>query len=176
MLRYGNYELANPKWNEMLEILRTDELISGTAVSERFVSAEAARFCVGIWLEHYVFSVLKGFGFDKKRALMNAVVVDSKGNRNELDSAVIHRNTCYVIEDKTKNMKVKSGSTGNVADQVVYKLAQVTKNLGIRTKGILISTRQVRLVDKDRARAYGVEIVDWLPDLKSRLNRIMGLA
>lgn len=176
MLRYGNHELATPKWNEMLEMLHADELISGTTASERFVSAEAARFCAGIWLEHYVFSVLKGFGFDKKRTLMNAVVVDSKGNRNELDSVVIHRNTCYVIEDKTKNMKVKSGSMGNVADQTVYKLAQVTKNLGIRTKGILISARQVRPVDKYRAKAYGVEIIDWLPDLKSQLSRIMGLA
>ena len=175
MLRYGNHELATPKWNEMLEMLHADELISGTT-AEQFVSAEAARFCAGIWLEHYVFSVLKGFGFDKKRALMNAVVVDSKGNRNELDSVAIHHNTCYVIEDKTKNMKVKSGSTGNVADQTVYKLAQVTKNLGIRTKGILISARQVRSVDKDRARTYGVEIIDWLPDLKSHLKRILGLA
>lgn len=174
--QYGNHELDTPKWNEMLEMLHADELIAGATASERFISEDAARFCAGIWLEHYVFSILKGFSFDKKRALMNAVVVDSKGNRNELDSIVIHRNTCYVIEDKTKNMKVKNGSTGNVADQAVYKLSQVTKNLGLRAKGILVSARPVRPVDKDRARAYGVEIIDWLPNLKSQLNRILEMA
>lgn len=171
--RYDNYDSASPKWNELLEMLHADELIKGETASERFVSVEAARFCAGIWLEHYVFSMLKGFGFDKKHALMNAVVVDSRGNRNELDSIVIHRNTCYVIEDKTKNMKVKHASAGNVADQAVYKLSQVTKNLGLRTKGILVSARQVRPVDKDRARAYGVNVIDWLPDLKSHLSRIL---
>lgn len=176
IFQYGNYEQANPKWNEMLEMLHADELISGATASERFVSADAARFCAGIWLEHYVFSVLKSFGLDKKHALMNAVVVDSKGNRNELDSIFIHRNTCYVVEDKTKNMKVRGGSSENVADQAVYKLSQVTKNLGLRTTGILVSARQVRPVDKERARTYGVEIIDWLPVLKDRLCRIMALS
>ena len=172
--QYGKDELDKPKWGEMLDMLDADELIK--PASKRFSSVEAARFCAGIWLEHYVFSMLKGFGLDKKHALMNAVVVDSRRNRNELDSIVIHRNTCYVIEDKTKNMKVKTGSMGNVADQAVYKLSQVAKNLGLRTKGILVSARSVRPVDKERARAYGVEVIDWLPDLKVQLGRIMGLS
>ncbi len=172
---YGNYEMAIQKWNEMLETLHADELISGATASERFVSIDAARFCAGVWLEHYVFSVLKGFGLDKKHALMNAVIVDPKGNRNELDSIVIHRNTCYVIEDKTKNMKLKGELKGNVADHAVYKLAQVSKAMGLRTEGILVSARTVRPSDKERARAYGVEVIDWLPDLEARLKQILRL-
>lgn len=172
--KYGSCELANAKWNEMLDMLHADELISGTTAAERFVSIEAARFCAGIWLEHYVFSMLKGFRFDRKHALMNATIKDEKGNRNELDSIVIHRNTCYVIEDKTKNMKVHGDV--NVADQAVYKLAQLSRNMGLRAKGILVSARTVRPEDRDRARTYGVEIIDWLPDLEHRLKGIMGLA
>ena len=171
---YCDSELANVKWNDMLEMLHADELISGATTSERFVSIEAARFCAGIWLEHYVFSVLKGFKFDKRRALMNARIIDAKGNRNELDSIVVHRNTCYVIEDKTKNMKVHGDV--NVADQAVYKLAQLSRNMGLRAKGILVSARSVRREDRDRAQTYGVEIIDWLPNLGCRLKGIMGLA
>lgn len=170
---YGDHEMAIPKWNEMVEMLQADELISGSTASERFVSVEAARFCAGVWLEHYVFSALKGFGFDKKHSLMNAVIVDSKGNRNELDSIVIHKNTCYVIEDKTKNMKARGPS--NVADQAIYKLAQLSRNMGLRTQGVLVSARDVRLEDRERARAYGVEVIDWLPDLEPRLKQILRL-
>lgn len=172
--QYGNHELAIPRWNEMLDMLHADELISGATMHERFVSLEAARFCAGIWLEHFVFKKLKGFGFDRKRALMNARIVDEKDNRNEIDSIVVHGNTCYVIEDKTKNMKSRRDAA-NVADQAVYKLAQVSKSMGLRTKGILVSARNVRPEDKDRARAYGVEVIDWLPNLESDLKRIMGL-
>ena len=172
---YGARELANPKWNEMVEILHADELIHGETAAERFVSDAAAQCCAGIWLEHYVFSMLKKFKFDRKRALMNAKVIDAKKNRNEIDSIVIHGNTCYLIEDKTKNMDVKNGDRGNIADNAVYKLSQLTKSMGLRTKGILVSARAVRPVDKERARAYGVEIIDWLPDLEPRLKNILGL-
>ena len=173
---YGKVTASEPvKWNELKEILHADELVRGETANESFVSQAAARFCAGGWLEHYVFEKLKGLGLDRKRALMNAQIVDAGGNSNELDSIVVHRNTCFVIEDKTKNMIVKGGIHGNVADQAVYKLAQVTKRLGLRTKGILVSARLLRPEDKDRARAYDVEVIDWLPDVESQLRRIIGL-
>lgn len=170
----GDREMALARWNEMVEMLEADELIRMRISGMSFVSCEAARFCAGIWLEHHVFALLKRFGFDRKRALMNAKVVDAKGNENEFDSIVIHRNTCYVIEDKTKNMKVRGGAQGNVADAAIYKLAQLSKNLGLRAKGVLVSARPVRPVDKERAKAYGVEVIDWLPDLERELKRIIG--
>ena len=160
----------DPRWNEMIEILHGDELIcyEKTGVGEKFSSSEARSFCKGIWLEHYVFEILKSFGFDKKRAMMNVKIEDSKGNKNEFDAVVIHKNTCYVIEDKTRNMKREG-----VADSAVYKLSQLSSQMGIRVKGILVSALGVRSVDKDRARTYGVEVIDWLPDLKNRLSSIL---
>lgn len=173
---YGDVIVSErAKWNELTEILHADELVRSETANESFVSQEAARFCAGGWLEHYVFEKLRGLGLDRKRALMNAQIVDADGNPNELDSIVVHRNTCFVIEDKTKNMIVRGGIHGNVADQAVYKLAQVTKRLGLRTKGVLVSARLLRPEDKDRARAYDVEVVDWLPDVESQLRRIIGL-
>lgn len=159
-----------PGWKEMIEMLHGDELIcyKKTGGGEKFSSFEARRFCNGIWLEHYVFEILKSFGFDRKRAMMNVKIEDSKGNKNEFDAVFIHKNTCYVIEDKTRNMK-----RDGVADTAVYKLAQLSSKMGLRVKGILISALSVRSVDKERARAYGVEIIDWLPCLENEFKRIL---
>ena len=159
-----------PNWGEMCEMLHGDELVGyeKNGRNEKFYSLEARSFCKGIWLEHYVFEILKSFGFDKKRAMMNVKVEDSRGNMNEFDTVVIHKNTCYVIEDKTRNMKREG-----VADSAVYKLSQLSSLMGIRVKGILVSALGIRSVDKDRARTYGVEVIDWLPDLKNRLSHIL---
>lgn len=162
-------------WNDVVEALSCNELIQSRNGERFFASEKAARFCNGIWLEHYVFKVLKKMGLDKRQALLNVEIIDSKGNRNELDSVVLYHNTCYVIEDKTQNMAIRSCRDRNVADNAVYKLAQLTSRIGLRTKGILVSARAVRPVDRDRARAYNVEIIDRLSDVESELRRIIGM-
>ena len=165
--------LALPSWSEMDKLLHACELVEykGARLREAFVSSAARRFCNGIWLEHYVFQMLKSFGFSKSQALMNVKIRDAKGNENELDAVVLHKNTCYVIEDKTKNMR-----GANIADSAVYKLAQLTSKMGLKARGILVSALEVRTVDKDRAAAYNVEVLDWLPDLESNLKRIFGIS
>jgi hypothetical protein len=60
-----------------------------------------------------------------------------------------------------------------IADAAVYKLAQLSSKIGLRAKGILISALSVRSADKERARAYGVEIIDWLPSLENEFKRIL---
>jgi len=162
-----------PYWQEMVELLHADELVryrNGTR-NQVFASTEARRFCNGIWLEHYVFELLKSFGFDKKRAMMNVKIVNDEGVSNELDAIVLHANTCYVIEDKARNMKREA-----VADNAVYKLAQLSSQMGLRAKGILVSAFDVRQRDKDRAKAYHVDVFDSLPDLKSDLEKIFRLS
>ena len=59
--------LAYSGWCEMSDMLHADELIryKDGGAREVFCSAAARRFCNGIWLEHYVFNILKSFGFDK---------------------------------------------------------------------------------------------------------------
>ena len=64
---------------------------------------------------------------------------------------------------------------GNIADNAVYKLAQLSSKMGLRAKGVLVSAHDVRRSDKDRARAYNVEVFDWLPDLEGNLGRVFGL-
>jgi hypothetical protein len=152
-----------------MEMLHVDELVryKKNGRDEDFCSAEARRFCNGIWLEHYVFEKLKSMGFDKKHALMNVKISDARGNFNELDAVVLHNNICYVIEDKTRNMK-----RDGVADSAVYKLAQLSSKMGLKARGILVSALDVRSVDEERARAYNVDVIDWLPRIEEEFNRI----
>ena len=162
---------ALPNWSEMSQMLHADELVRNAGhLKEEFTTSSARRFCNGIWLEHYVFDELKKLGFDRRRAMMNVRIIDAKGNINELDAIVLHNNTCYVIEDKTRNMQ-----RANVADNAVYKLAQLSSKMGLKAKGILVSALGVRAADKDRARAYNVEVLDWLPEVESNLRRLFGL-
>jgi hypothetical protein len=158
-----------PEWSELMEMLHVDELVryKKNGRDEDFCSAEARRFCNGVWLEHYVFEKLKSMGFDKKHALMNVKISDARGNFNELDAVVLHNNICYVIEDKTRNMK-----RDGVADSAVYKLAQLSSKMGLKARGILVSALDVRSVDEERARAYNVDVIDWLPRIEEEFNRI----
>lgn len=170
--RYEERERNLDNWQELLELLHNDELIVGAYGKERFRTPAAARFCAGGWLEHLVFVTLKKLGFDKKHALMNVEIRDAKGNPNELDSIVLHRNNCFVIEDKTRNMKI--GKLNNAADNAIYKLAHLTRQMGLRAHGILVSARPVRKADRDRAMADNVSVIDYLPNLESELKRIIG--
>lgn len=168
-------EYKLPKWNDMQELLIEHGLVrTHNGVQKKFVSEAARRFCNGIWLEHYVFSSLKELGIKKDCALMNVRVhrVDGTGD-NEFDAVVLHRNTCYVIECKTRNMQTSKKSVYvDVADNAVYKVAELSRKLGLRAQGILVSAREVRKEDKDRARNYGVRVFSDLTKLRQDFERI----
>lgn len=171
-------EFKLPKWKDLDEMLSAHELVRTNRAGKReFVSAEARRFCNGIWLEHYVFTLLKEFGFDRKRALMNVKVGRENGGlspiENEFDAVVLHKNTCYVIECKTRNMNPsKKNGLVDVADAAVYKLAELSGSLGLRATGILVSAREVRKEDKDRAKYCNVRVFSDLTTLKQDFAKV----
>jgi len=169
-LPYASRHAANVPsvWRELRNVLLADGLIAGAP--DAFADEDARRFCNGIWIEHLVFCTLKRLGFDKDHALMNVFPVDKTGNENEIDAMALSKNTLYVFECKTRTM-----TAAGVADAAVYKLAQLAKSYGLRAKGVLVSARTLRKADLERARAYGVEVVDDLHDLESRLRAIMRL-
>ncbi len=173
-------EFRLPKWADLVEMLSAHELIrSNRNGKKEFVSPDARRFCNGIWLEHYVFTLLKEFGFNKKRALMNVKVRrESTGLssiENEFDAVVLHKNTCYIVECKTRNMKPsKKNAHVDIGDSAVYKLAELSSELGLRATGILVSAREVRKEDKDRAKYRNVKVFSDLTTLKEDFAKVFG--
>ncbi len=159
-------------WADLLEELKENKFITdGDEHHIKFVDAEARRFCNGIWLEHYVFEKIKKLGFSKDYAMMNASVLYGKETKNELDAVLVVRNTLVLIECKTRNMK-----RDGVADDAIYKLAELTRFLGgARIKSILISYQTLRDPDKKRAKLLNVDIIDNLDDIEGQLKQKLAL-
>lgn len=159
--------IGKGSWDELVTELYGNELIrQDNPRFIRFTGTAARTFCSGEWLEHYVFQTLKRLGFSRRETLMNAVISNPD---NELDAVALFHNTLYVIECKTKNMRREG-----VADDAIYKLAQVVRNGGLRAKGVLVSCRSVRSADKLRADAYGITVIDDLSRLEELLRVVMG--
>ncbi len=159
-------------WDDLLLELKGNGLItSGDERHIRFVDKEARRFCNGIWLEHHVFEKIKKLRFSKDYAMMNASVQYGNDTKNELDAVLVTRNMLVLIECKTKNMKREG-----VADDAVYKLADLSQHLGgLRVKSILVSCRPLRGEDRKRAKLLGVNVIDNLSILESELKRLLEL-
>ena len=168
--RFDTGDMIPIYWDDLMMELQGNGLLS-CGERSRFKNVAARDFCAGRWFEYETFKAVKSLGFNARNALMNVIVKDADGNRNEYDAVLSHRNTLYVIECKTRNME-----SPDVADNAVYKLAQL-KQLGggLRAKGLLVSYMPIRKTDRDRAHAYGVTVIDSMRDIDVRIKNVLGL-
>ena len=122
-----------------------------------FKSEISRFFCNGGWLEDYLFISLRSLRKELKiqDITTGLEVMLQKGSRNELDVVFIANNRFYIIECKTK--KYKGQDDG--ADDTIYKLDSLKDYAGIRTKAMLVSYRDIKLVHKNRADDYDINVV-----------------
>ena len=174
----------DPLWEkldrDLLLELEGNGLITSTESFE-FCNSEARAFCNGLWLEEMVFCLFKeNYGLKKDQCLANVKVdkldtkINDDSNNNELDVAVVSRNSLYVIECKTRNMRQNKNE--NVVSDAIYKLSYLQNTFGLRSNGIIISARPVRKRDKERAEAARITILDNLTELEQQLGRILKLS
>lgn len=142
-----------------------------------FFNVAARDFVKGGWLEWYVFDLLKKkFDFKKEQMQMNMEIesrspLSSNRTKNELDIVLFTKQTLYIIECKARNMKRReNGDT--IADAAMYKVAQLAKLQGLKSKGIVISPSKIRDEDKKRAVLYDVEVFDNLETLEADLTQL----
>ncbi len=176
-----------PLWKnlngDLLSELQGSGLITLIDDSCKFVNAEARAFCNGLWLEEMVFSLLKDkYGLTKHQCLANVKVnkLDLKQKlskkreeRNEIDIAVVSKNSLYVIECKTRNMRQNKNE--NVVSEAIYKLSYLQNTCGLRSRGIIVSARPVSKNDKERAEDVGIKIFDNLKTLAEDLKKKLQL-
>ncbi len=158
-----------PYWNNLMELLYYNNITrdQGRLV---FRSVEARTFANGGWLEHLVFNAVRET--DKKlKPLLNVTFKDGKGNRNELDVALLARNRLFIIECKTKRFNSNRDEMDGPAAETIYKLDALRKTGGLRTKGIVVSFRPIGPAHKRRAEESGIAVIDQgdLPRLKELL-------
>ncbi len=166
-----------PRWEELKDLLCAHQLTAYPDTVE-FLGENERLFCNGGWLEHFVFKSLKEtFGLSAEQIRMNVVItamVDGKPVHNEVDCLIFLRNSFYLLECKTSNLKrarVEGG--GVVADAAIYKIAQITRQYGLRAQGAIVSARSVRAEDKRRAQLFGIKIFDNLPTLQENMRKFL---
>lgn len=140
----------------------------------QFTSVQARDYVGGIWLEEYIFHVVKNI--DGVQDCAMGVQIDdwerTGTKRNELDIAIMFNNTLYIIECKTRNY-LTDKIDNNKKNEPVYILDSLKKLGGIGTKLAMISYRGVE--DFVSKRAKGADIVLWqkndLQGLVKHLNK-----
>jgi hypothetical protein len=147
-----------------------------------FGSPQAAAYLGGGWVEEYAALKLAGAHANVAGARANGAwvprlcieQVDGKGDRkvhNELDAVLLHDNRLLVVE-------CKSARVGEKTADWIYKLAQLTRQVGgMLATPLLLSARTLGEADKARADEYGVKVLhggelctlpEWLRDWMQR--------
>lgn len=120
-----------------------------------FSNEEARFFANGGWLEwhlHRELCALKAECGIQYMAL--GLQLQHGGGKNELDVAILARNSLYIVECKTRNFK-----QNDKASDAIFKLDSLSKLGGLRTKGILVSYRPLNDADKGRAAELGIKTI-----------------
>ncbi len=125
-----------------------------------FRSRGAMQFAQADWLEYYVFRILKDMGFKKETLLQNVIISSNNGEiRNEFDVVLLHKNSLYILECKNRNLRrVQDGVV--VADNAIYKVAELASRQGLRSTGVLVTPHAIRPEDRKRAEAFNVRVYD----------------
>ncbi len=133
-----------------------------------FGSAEAARYLGGGWVEDYAALKIAGARAHDHAVSLRVQHVDSDST-NEIDACVVHRNRVLVVECKAAH------PGGSDADWI-YKLSQLARAIGgALATPLLLSARALPEAHKQRAREYGVDVLDGadLATLPARLRSWM---
>lgn len=124
-----------------------------------FRSESDRTFAKGGWLESHVFKAVSAvtgeIGIRDK--VVNLVVVDDAGVKNELDVVFMARNRLFVIECKTARMDKEKSTKAN---DTLFKLSEVCRRVGgLGTRGLLASYRSLGDSEKRLAKALSIELV-----------------
>lgn len=139
-----------------------------------FTDQQARAFANGGWLEYYVNSKLnelKGEGVIQDSPRLNQHIQRiGATSHNEVDVCFMARNRLHLIECKTKRMAGKG--TTEVATDTVYKLDSISDLGGLGTRSMLVSYRQLKEADRQRAKDLRIKVVQGtqIQQLKSQLR------
>lgn len=144
----------------LIDDLEEGALLSRDGEKLRFTSAEAKRFCNGIWLEYYAFAQLKEL--KKTRADIQDIAMSVKVERgdknnplrNEIDVIALINNRLYLIECKTGMLEPKESQLA------LYRLDSLAEVFGPLTQGALLSFDSISPLIKRRAKEIGIQVLD----------------
>lgn len=166
----------NPHFDALVDRLISYGLASWQGQHIRFSDESARFFCAGGWLEEYVYHTIRKMMSKSKRIqdlnqgvqVLSMLDAKVKTVANELDVIVLVNNQLLVLECKTYKT-----DPPNVQNSL-YKLDTLAKQMGgALGKGLLITLNPLRSNDYERAKLYGIEVIqgDRFDQLENALSR-----
>lgn len=150
----------NSALNRLIDELEECQLLKRVEDSLRFSSAEAKRFCNGIWLEYYAFAQLRSLAKTRTDiqdiAMSVKVERGDKSNplRNEIDVIALINNRLYLVECKTGMLE------SSQSQLALYRLDSLAEVFGPLTQGALLSFDSVSPLIKRRASEISIQVLD----------------
>lgn len=166
----NSHDLKKHEFRQLLDKLEQNKLLSVSTTRLIFADEEARTFANGGWLEQHVLGMVQQLKVEGRirDVVLNGVIEDSSGTKNEIDVLFTARNRLFIIECKTKNMHTEKSRV----DEMVYKLESL-KGLvgGLYGQAMLLSYFPVPSADRARCTSFGLALVEGrqLKDLRSRL-------
>jgi len=154
----GRDWLSRP-FRDLLKKTVEEGLIVLNSKNITFTSDRARRFLNGDWLEIYVYQHLQNL---RQHCGIHDLAwglefESENGNKNEMDVVFLADNKMHFIECKTSNMTSKKKK--NYGLGVLYKLETVTDQAGIHAQAMLISYKDLKDSDKQRAKDLKVKTI-----------------
>lgn len=131
---------------------------------------DAAQYLGGGWVEEYAGLKISGARPTDWAPRMLIEHVDSRAC-NELDAVLVHANRLLLVECKAAR------PADNKVSDWIYKASQLARSVGGQlAQPLLLSARRLTDEHRQRAREYGVEVLDGaaLSGLSDYLRRWMG--
>lgn len=119
-----------------------------------FLSRDAADYLGGGWVEEYAAGKLAGARANGGWMPRLRIEHVDTHTTNELDGVLVHDNRLLLVE-------CKAARSGDRTSDWIYKLAQLARQVGGQlARPLLLSARTMGDADHDRAREYGVDVLD----------------
>lgn len=165
-------ERSDEDYNDQGLVALIDDLeglnfISTHGLSLTFLNEKARFFANGGWLDEIVYDQVLEVFRNKEDAAAQGIAKNLiffwadedqaiTKTKNELDVCFLYKNKLHIIECKTSNMM-----NDDKADDALYKLNALKGRAGgLAAKAMLISYRELRKVDKERADLMHIKYCD----------------
>lgn len=163
-------DLRKKHFEQLLVNMNASKLLCHDNGNLIFANEEARFFVNGGWLEQHVFWEVQQLQREGRicDVVLNGVIEDNEGTKNEIDVMFTARNRLFMIECKTKNMNQNNARV----DDMLYKLESI-KGLvgGLYGQAMLLSYFPIQAADRKRCKSYNIALIEGrlLKDLRSKL-------
>ncbi|NDP59529.1 MAG: DUF1887 family protein [Oxalobacteraceae bacterium] len=168
-----NHPKIDKNWKQVVDMFEDAGILKLRDDKLCFADADSRAYANGGWLEEHVFGIVKQLQLQDLAINMEVTNESGIGHAtNELDIAFLARNKLHLIECKAKIFRDddKSGA------DALYKLDSLAALGGLNTKCMLLSYRQLRNADKQRAKDLRIKTIEGehLCNLRNQLQSWIG--